>query len=310
VVLGLAATGDAEAPVALAELNEPRPGSADVIVEQRVISLNRGEARALPTAPPGTVLGWDIAGVVAEPAADGSGPAQHSWVIGVGDPSGGGWAQRVSVPSRNLAVVPDDLDLEAASVLPIAGLTALWALSTAGPILGKRVFITGAAGGVGRLAVQLAHCGGAHVTAAVRDEQRAAGLRALGADEVVFENERDEQRFDLVLESIGGESLAASLHRIAEGGTVVLFGNSSDSNPVLDVEFYNRSRGAQLYAFNIMYELPRRNAAVDLLWLAEEMLAGRLDPQISRRASWREASDVLRALTEREINGKAVLHVD
>jgi NADPH2:quinone reductase len=307
-VLGLAATGNADAPVALVELDEPRPGSADVLVEQRVISLNRGEARGLRAAAPGTVLGWDIAGVVAEPAANGSGPAQNSRVIGVS--SGGGWAQRASVPSRNLAVVPDDLDLEAASVLPIAGLTALWALSMAAPLFGKQVFITGAAGGVGRLAVQLAHRGGAYVTAAARDEQRAAGLRSLGADEVVFENERDEQRFDLILESIGGDSLAASLHRVAEGGTVALFGNSSDSNPVLDGEFYNHSRGAQLYAFNIMYELPRRDAAVDLRWLAEEMLAGRLDPQISRRASWREASDVLRALTERRINGKAVLHVD
>jgi len=120
----------------------------------------------------------------------------------------------------------------------------------------------------------------------------------------------DDRRFDLILESVGGESLAASLHRVAEGGSVVLFGNSSDTNPVFDVEFYNRSRGAQLYAFNIMYELPRRDRGRDLRWLANELLAGRLDPQISRRTNWRQAADILDALADRRINGKAVLRVD
>ncbi len=148
------------------------------------------------------------------------------------------------------------------------------------------------------------------MTAIAASEERAAGLLELGADEVAFENARDERRFDLILESTGGESLAGSLYRVAEGGTVVLFGNSSGSNPVFDVDFYNRSRGARLFAFDIMYELARHDVSRDLGWLAGELLAGRFDPQISHRASWHRATEVLEALADRQINGKAVLLVD
>lgn len=306
----LVAAGDGTERVILDEVGEPLPESSEALVEQRVISLNRGEARALRTSRPGVVLGWDVAGVVAQPAADGSGPPAGARVIGVARVEGGGWAQRVAVPTRNLAVIPNGLDLALASVVPIAGLTALWALSTGGPLLGRRVLITGAAGGVGRLAIQLAYQGGASVSAVVGRPERARGLRELGAREVIMENDPAGDRFDLILESVGGASLAASLHRVAEGGTVVLFGNSSDSNPSFDVEFYNRSRGAQLLAFNIMYELPRRGVSSDLAWLAGRVQSGCLDAQISLRTTWREASSALGALTRREVAGKAVLDVD
>jgi NADPH:quinone reductase-like Zn-dependent oxidoreductase len=304
----LVASGDGTERVTLDEVREPQPGFSEAMVEQRVISLNRGEARALRASQPGAVFGWDVAGVVARPAADGSGPPIGSAVIGVVE--GGGWAQRVAVASRNLAVIPEGLDIAQASVLPIAGLTALWALSAGGTLLGRRVLITGAAGGVGRLAVQLAHQGGASVSAIVGRPDRAMGLQELGASEVIMRNDPDGDRFDLILESVGGASLAASLRRVAEGGTVVLFGNSSDANPSFDVEFYNRSRGARLLAFNIMYELQRREVTRDLTWLAGRMHAGCLDAQISLRTTWRKANTALQALTRREVAGKAVLHVD
>ena len=304
----LVARGDGTLQVDLAEIRDASPNFAEAVVEQRAISLNRGETRALRASRPGTVFGWDVAGIVAQAAADGSGPPAGARVIGV--VGGGGWAQRVAVPTRNLAVIPDGLDFALASVLPIAGLTALWTLSVGGRLLGRRVLVTGAAGGVGRLAVQLAHHGGASVAGVAGSPERALGLRELGAEEVFLNNDPDGDRFDLILESVGGASLAASLHCVAEGGTVVLFGNSSDANPTFDVEFYNRSRGAQLFAFNIMYELPRRELAVDLAWLAGQVQAGCLDSQVSLRAGWREAGRALQALTRREVAGKAVLDVD
>ncbi len=307
-MLALVAEGKGSGRVILGEIEEPQPAFAEVVVEQRAISLNRGEVRALRVSEPGMVFGWDVAGIVAQAAADGSGPPAGARVIGIVDR--GGWAQRVAVAARNLAVIPDGLEIHRACVLPIAGLTALWALSAGGALLGRRVLVTGAAGGVGRLAVQLANHGGAHVSAVVGSPNRALGLQELGAEEILLNNDPDGDRFDVILESVGGESLAASLHRVAEGGIVVLYGNSSNTNPTFDVEFYNRSRGARLLAFNIMYEVPRRDVCTDLRWLAGEMQTGRLDDQISLRTSWREAGAALEALSRREVAGKAVLDVD
>ena len=84
----------------------------------------------------------------------------------------GAWAQRVAVPTTTLAPLPDEVSDAQAATLPVAGLTALKALDIGGNPLGRRVLVTGANGGVGRLAVQLAAVAGAHVTALVRDPIR------------------------------------------------------------------------------------------------------------------------------------------
>ena len=85
--------------------------------------------------------------------------------------------------------------------MPVAGLTALRALEIGGFIVGKRVLITGASGGVGRFAIQLAKLAGAHVTAVAR---RSEGLAELGADEVVPELSASGDTFDVILDAIGG----------------------------------------------------------------------------------------------------------
>jgi NADPH2:quinone reductase len=163
----------------LADVPGRPPAPSEAVVAVRAVSLNRGECRRLATMESGTVAGWDLAGDVEQAAADGSGPAVGARVVGILPV--GAWAQRVAVPTEYLAVLPDELTYEQASTLPVAGLTALRSLELGGFILGKRVLVTGASGGVGRFAVQLAHLAGAHVTALAR---RTAGLTELGADEV------------------------------------------------------------------------------------------------------------------------------
>src|SRR5207302_8531503 len=111
------------------------------------------EVRALGGAEPGSRPGWDIAGVVAEAAADGSGPKRGTRVVGL--VASGAWAERAAVGTQMLADLPDEVSYEAASTLPVAGLTARKAVEMS-VIDGHRVAITGAAGGVGRFAVQLA----------------------------------------------------------------------------------------------------------------------------------------------------------
>ena len=307
----LALTTSSDPPhVELSEVSEPEPDSGQALVAVRAFSLNRGEANRLPQRDPGFVPGWDVAGVVAQQAADGSGPAEGARVVGL--VGSGAWAERVAVPTRELAELPQEVGFAAASTLPVAGLTALRALAVGGLSLGRRVLVTGAAGGVGRMAVQLAARAGAHVTAVAAGEERAQGLAELGAHEVVHAFDADGPAFDVILESVGGASLASALQRVAPDGTIVSFGDSSREPVEFAASgFYGRGTGARLYAFLIFREVEREaSGSRDLAILAGLVAAGELDPQIAIEASWREPGPALEALLQRRVRGKAVLHVD
>ena len=169
----LVADRSAPSGVSLREAPDPEPGSGEALLEVRAVSLNRGEVRRLPLREEGTIPGWDIAGVVRRAAADGSGPAEGARAVALADE--GGWAELAVAPTARMAELPDGVSFADASTLPVAGLTAVRALEVGGPLLGRRVLVTGAAGGVGRFAVQLAHRAGAHVTGVVRSPERGAG---------------------------------------------------------------------------------------------------------------------------------------
>lgn len=296
--------------VELGEVAEPEPAPDEAVVEVRAISLNRGEVRGLEDRPEGYVAGWDLAGVVAEQAADGSGPPEGVRVIGL--VQSGSWAQRVAVSTEYLAELPEEVNFAAAAALPIAGLTAYRALALGGWLVGQRVLITGASGGVGRLAIQLARHGGAVVTALAGSERRAEGLEELGAEEVAFDLEPEGPGFNHIVDSVGGGTLTVALRRIAAGGMVVSLGNSANEDSTLSARWlYREAPGARVYGFFIFTELSRtRSAAKDLRTLAELVAAGHLDPQIALEASWDEADSAITALVDRNVAGKAVLHVD
>ena len=177
-MLAVVNTPNGTAPVELREVPEPRPAPNEALVEVRAFSLNRGELRLFQIRPEGWRPGQDISGVVLQQAADGSGPTAGTRVVALTDNAG--WAERAAVPAHRMAALPDNVLLEEAAALPVAGLTALRTLRHGAPLLGKRVLITGAAGGVGHLAVQIAARSGARVTAVVGGPERGRHLR--GAD--------------------------------------------------------------------------------------------------------------------------------
>ena len=158
----LAVVVDPDAPgrLVLKPVPEPSPDRSEAIVRVCAISLNRGEVRRSTMAAAGWRPGWDLAGVIERAAADGTGPTVGERVVGFLPE--GAWAQRVAVPKNALAELPEKVTFSQAATFPVAGLTALLALGKGGPLLGKRVLITGATGGVGDFAVQLARPSGAH----------------------------------------------------------------------------------------------------------------------------------------------------
>jgi NADPH:quinone reductase len=303
----LALASHPETPYAqLSEVADPAPLPHEAVVEVKAISLNRGECRRLSTMDAGSVTGWDLAGEVVQAAADGSGPAVGARVVGLKNP--GAWVQRAAVDTEFLAQLPDGISLEQAATLPVAGLTALLSLDLGGFVLGKRVLITGASGGVGRFAIQLAKLGGAHVTAVAR---RTEGLADLGADEVLSELTTDGDDFDVVLDGVGGTVLGTCLQRVAPLGTVVSFA-STVPEPVSYParELFARASGAKLVGFYLFAVLAHsRSASADLRRLAELVAGGRLDPQIDFVRPWTEAGEAIEALMDRRVAGKAVLRV-
>jgi len=209
----------------------PSPGIGQVLVRVSAAGVNPADAMNRQTGvfsgtPPFT-LGWDVAGIVAA-----IGPGVTIW--GLGDevfgllpfPHGGGaYAEYALAPARALVRKPPQLNFVEAAALPLAGLTAWQALvETAGIREGSTVLITGATGGVGHLAVQIAKAVGAQVIAVV-SEQNANLARSLGADAVIDYTSVDfatqVDGVDVVFDVIGGDYPLRALDVLRPGGTLV-----------------------------------------------------------------------------------------
>jgi NADPH2:quinone reductase len=293
------------------EVDFPSAAPSEALVQVKAVSLNRGEVRTAFNAEAGLRPGWDLAGIVEKEAADGSGPRTGSRVVGM--LNSGAWAEVVAVPTSILAEIPESVSFAQAATLPVAGLTALWALEHGGLLLDRLVLITGASGGVGHFACQLARQAGARVVGIVRQPGNVATVKEAGAHQVVVSEDLNEARelgpYDLILESVGGRSLANALTMLAQGGVCVNFGSSGSSEVHFDSRSFFLTGGASLYGFIIFYELTRKSAARDLGRLARMIADGRLRPQIDVEVPWTRIGEVAQQLMDRRISGKAVLHV-
>jgi NADPH2:quinone reductase len=286
------------------EAPPPAPGAHEALVAVRAFAVNRGEL-TLVRRRDGWQPGQDVAGDVVQPAADGTGAQAGERVAGLAEWHG--WAEQVAVPAHRLAAIPGELDYERAAALPMAGTTAANLVRQGGTLLGARVLITGASGGVGHLAVQIAALNGAEVTAVARPE-RAEALLGYGARAVVADAAAADGLFDLVLESVGGASLSAALDHVAPGGTVVLFGNSSREPAPLDFTAFFGHEEATIHSyFSARHEA---DAGRLLVLLLDLVATDRLHVEIGFRGSWDALNEALDGLSERRFAGKAVLTVD
>lgn len=299
---------DPNAPDGLAfveDLPEPDPFPDELVLQVEAYAVNRGELFLLGQRPDGWQPGQDVAGTVMAAAADGSGPPEGARVVGV--VPGAGWSERVTVATNHVAVLPDDVVTDAAASLPIAGLTALRALRHGGMVLGRDVLVTGATGGVGSFAVQLARDAGAHVTAQVSGPERVDEARSLGADDVTWDLDDDEPGpFHLTLDGVGGATLTTAVHRSAPGATVVTYGSVGGAAELALPDF---GRAPLVTIVGFFHSIPEETKGEDLAILVDLVDEGRLRPRLGRVEDWSRTREVLQALRDREVRGRAVLTV-
>jgi NADPH:quinone reductase-like Zn-dependent oxidoreductase len=270
-------------------------------------SVNRGEIRTAGKQPPGTVIGWDVAGTV---AAVGEGVTTFD----VGErvvtlsPGGGSFAERVVVPAEWTAPLPSACDFVAAATLPVAGVTAAGTLRLARTHAGDRVLVTGAAGGVGQFTLQLALQAKASVTGQAASEERAAAVRATGAEALVHPGDGSpvDGEFDVVLDGIGGPMLGPLLAATAANGRVVVYGNSADAESTFRVEtFYGK--GVTIYGFRVFTSVPPAQAVKDMATLADQVASGALSVKVQATAPLADALPLIADLYARKVTGKVVI---
>ncbi len=287
-----------------AEAAQPVPAADEVLIKVEAFSPNRGETFLLETPEQGLLPGKDVAGLVVQAAADGSGPQVGTRVVG--HPPMGGWAEYAAVPTHSIAVLPDELSTVQAAALPLAGITALRLLRVAGAVTGRRVLLTGASGGVGHYLTELAAAAGAEVTAVTATAERGARLRELGAEAIVHDVGEADGPFDVVLESTGGSALAAALARLVPEGMLVWFGQASRTPAT--VNFFDLLAGPENAVIR-HFHYAGAPYGRDLATLVRLVAGGRLHPEIGRTAGWSQTADILVDLRERRIRGKAVLTI-
>jgi len=219
------------------------------------------------------------------------------------------------VPLDSISVIPQGVSDAQAACLPLAGLTALHALRKGGFLLGKKVLINGASGGVGQMAIQLAASAGAVVYSHIRSANQKKLVEESTSGAVIIGTSMNEAQpygaFDIILDSLGGSALSAALGMLKKNGTCITIGASESSQITFDsnVLFYD-SPGASLRSMHVFHEISAAGSMSDdlaiLLSLVEK---GKLKINIGVEEAWTKISTVAEALIERKFSGKAVLHL-
>jgi NADPH:quinone reductase-like Zn-dependent oxidoreductase len=212
-----------------ASLREPQPDEAAVRVEAASVNpldlkIIAGYMQQIFPVELPYVPGTDFSGVIEAVGTQVTGMKPGDRVVGRTAPgSGGAFGRSLVIPAADLCVIPAEMSFEQAAALPTAFGTAWHSLFHVGRLQpGQKVLIHAGAGGVGSMAVQAAHHAGAHVIATA-SAQNIDLVKSLGADEVIDYRTKDFAEIrdvDLVLDTIGGETLEKSWSVLRETGRI------------------------------------------------------------------------------------------
>jgi alcohol dehydrogenase len=313
---------------------DPVPGEGDVVLRVRATSLNYHDVftrRGMPgirIAMP-AIMGLDVAGEIAA-----IGPGVAGWKVGdrvVGDPINrieggltgetvhGGLAEYCRLRAHQLVSIPDGVSFEQAAALPCAYGTARRMMHTNGHVAaGEKVLILGASGGVGVCCVQLAKSAGATVIAATGSDDKAARLRALGADHTINYADKDFVRevwalcgkparrgagsdngVDVVVNYTGGDTWTKSLRVLRVGGRLLTCGATAGYDPAEDIRF--------IWTFELQILGSNGWAREDITALLKMVEAGRLQAVVDETFPLERAREALARIEERQVFGKLVI---
>jgi len=301
-------TPEGTTPVEIRTVDAPIPQPDELIIDVKAFSINQGELRLMQRRPEGWHPGQDIAGVVVRAAEDGEGPPVGTRIVGLVE--GMGWSEQAAVSIHKLALLPDNVSFEQAATLPIAGITALRTLQMGGSVLGKDVLITGATGGVGHFAVQLAALSGAYVTAVTSKTEQTDLLKNWGAVEMVTDI-RDTGRgpFSLVPESVGGDSLSAAFEHVVAGGKIVLFGNSTREDTPISFNRFVGRHGITIESYISYQSGPPESYGQDLALMVRLISEEKMTPYIGYKDTWETIPQAAQQLQDRAFIGKAAFTI-
>lgn len=300
-------------------LERPTIGPDEVLVDVRAAGLDRGTwhlMTGVPYAarlafglrrPKNPVPGIDLAGVVRAVGSSVTRFRPGDEVYGVGK---GSFAEFAAARAAKLARKPANLTFEQAAAVPVSGLTAQQGLLEVGRLeAGQRVLVTGASGGVGTFAVQIAVAHGAVVTG-VCSTAKVDLVRSLGADHVVDYTREDvtagDQRFDLILD-IGGSTPVRRLRRVlAPRGTLVIVGGEG-GGAVLGIGRQLRAVALSPFVRQRLTMFVAKDHHEPLERLTTLIEAGRVTPVVERTYPLAEAAVAMRALEAGRVRGKVVI---
>ena len=309
--------------LAWSEVPDPVPGDGEVLVEVAAAAVNRADLlqrQSFYNPPPGSseILGLECSGRIAA-----LGPGVSGW--GVGDRvcallTGGGYAQKVAVPSGQLLPVPDSVDLVDAAGLPEAVCT-VWSnvFMAAGLRPGETLLVHGGASGIGTTAIQLAKSLGATVLVTVGSKEKARRCVELGADAAIdYKNEDFVERVheltagqgaDVILDIMGASYLARNVDALAVNGRLVNIGMQGGSKAELDLGKLMRKRAAVLATTLRARPLEEKAAIVaavrEHVWPL--VASGAFRVIVDRRVPLPDAADAHRAVEASDHVGKVLL---
>ena len=314
--------------VRLEEYPEPRPGPGEVLIDVHAASVNfpdllviGGTYQRLPATP--FVPGKDLAGTVAAAGTNVNRVRPGERVMA--QIEHGAFAERAVAAQAICHPIPPTMSFAEAAAMGLVYLTAHFALvERARLAAGEVVLVTGAAGGVGLAAVQIAKALGATVIAAVGSDEKAALVRANGADHVVYTNLPDlreslrAQAFaavgkrgaDVIIDSVGGDVFDACLRVIAWCGRLVVVGFAAGRVPEIKAG-YVLVKNISIIGLQSSDYRDREPAKVQRVQreLFELYVQGKLKPHVMARyplAGFREA---LATVQDRRVLGKVVLEL-
>ena len=307
----------------LRDVDEPDIADDEVLVQVHAAGVDRGVwhvMTGLPypirlagyglRAPKTPVPGADVAGVVEAVGTAVTRFEPGDKVFGVGK---GTFAEYARAAEDKLAPKPANLTFKQAAVVPISGLTALQALRDHAKVQpGQKILITGASGGVGTYAVQLAKGYGAEVTA-VCSTTKVDMMGSLGADHVIdymLDDFADgKQRYDVIVDIGGNPSLSRLRRALAPKGTLVITGGETDGRWLGGADRQVRALLLSRLVGQTLTTFVSRENHEDLIVLKERIEAGKLAPVVDRAYSLAEAPEAIRYLEQGHARGKVVITV-